>query len=80
MAHLVAHGGFNLCQSAALQQIVVQRNSLRAAEAADVGADPIRLLGRIEFVDIGGGDAVGARHAKNRILNSRILQLLVLIE
>ena len=73
MAHLVSHGGFNLRQGAPLQEIVVQRNSLRPGEAADVGANPVRLPGGVELVDVGGRNPVRARHAEDWIFDPGIL-------
>src|SRR5437879_183627 len=43
MANLVAHRRLNLRQRAALQQVIVQRDSHRIGETADVCAHPIRL-------------------------------------
>src|SRR5437879_4960646 len=51
MAHLVAHRRLNLRQRAALQQVIVQRDSHRIGETADVCAHPIRLPGSVELVD-----------------------------
>ena len=78
--HLMPHSGFDLGQSAAFKQIVIQRNPHRAAEAADVSADPIRLAGSVKFIHVGGGNPVGARHTQDWILDFRIFELFILIE
>ena len=80
VAHLMPHGGFDFGKSAALQQVVVQRNPHRLSQAADIGADAVRLPGGVELIDVGRRNAVGARHAENGTFDVRVLQNLVVIE
>ena len=67
VAHLVSQHRFDLLERPALQQVVVQADALGAEQSADVGADPRRLSRLIDDVDVVGRDAVGARHAEDRI-------------
>ena len=80
MAHLVAHRRLDLSQRAAFQQIVVEGYPLGAEKSADVGANARGLAGSVHYVDIAGGNAVGACHAEDDISHRAIFQTRVLIE
>ena len=80
MAHLMAHGGLDLRQRAAFQQIVVESDALGAEKSADVGADARGLAGSIHYVDIAGGNAVGARHTEDGVAHRAIFQASVFVK
>ena len=65
VAHLMRHHRADFRWCGAIEQIIVQRNTGCAEETADVGADPLGLLGGIEVIDVFGGNAVGAGHGKD---------------
>src|SRR3990172_8306678 len=66
--HLVAHHRADLLGGAAREKVVVQGDPHRTQNPAHVGADALRLSRRVELIDFVGGNAVGAGHRQNRVL------------
>src|SRR5438105_542516 len=78
--HLVAHHRLNLFRSAAIQEIVIQDDALRAKKSTDVSAHPIGLFRRIDLVNFSDWDAVCSGQTQNRILDLGIFKFLERIE
>ena len=78
--HLVAHDGTDLGQRGAVQQVVVQRDARRAAEAGDVRADALGLLRGVEPEDVVHRHLRRAREREDRVANFARRQRPVVVE
>ena len=76
VAHLMAHHGQDAFGRAAPQQVVVQRDALRAGEAANIGAHPVALAGGVDLVHVVCRNAVRVSQAQNFRADRRIGQQL----
>ena len=80
VAHFVGHDGFDLRESASLQEVVVQGNALGSEKPGDIGRNPRCLTGGVKYEDVPGFDAVGASQPEYRLANGRIGDRRVLVE
>ena len=78
--HLVPHHGLDLRQRAALEQVVVQSDALRAEKSADVGRDARRLPRGVRDEDVLRRNAVGASEREDRSADGLVGQPRVFVE